>query len=219
MPRKPQKQGFKIWVLADSDNNYYYWDLYMGKPETTHETLIKLKKFLPIEKYPKFYFKVIADAYFGSTNSVRELLDIGVNFTLMCRKDRTSQIFKNSLGKLVDNGKWRSCYLDFELGINEDNSVLENLVDQINLNQTKNLTFNFGHSTTSSIFHKNSLLCKEIQNSNFNDEIIPPKEKKETKRVISTFFKDKKRRKKGSNDVCLVSNCYDDSPMEVKRKN
>ncbi|KAJ6232449.1 piggybac transposable element-derived protein [Anaeramoeba flamelloides] len=100
MPRKPQKQGLKIWVLADSDNYYYCWDLYMGKPETTHETLMKLTKYLPLEKYPKFYFKVIADAYFGSTNSVRELLDIGVNFTLMCRKDRTSKIFKKQFRKI-----------------------------------------------------------------------------------------------------------------------
>ncbi|KAJ6241725.1 piggybac transposable element-derived protein [Anaeramoeba flamelloides] len=219
MPRKPQKQGLKIWVLADSDNYYYCWDLYMGKPETTHETLMKLTKYLPLEKYPKFYFKVIADAYFGSTNSVRELLDIGVNFTLMCRKDRTSKIFKNSLGKLVDNGKWRSCYRDFELGVNEDNSVLENITDQINFNQDKSLTFNFGHSSTNKIFHKYSSVCKEIQKSDLNDQINQSKEKKEKKRVIATFFKDKKRRKNGSNDVCLVSNCYDDSPIEVTIKN
>ncbi|KAJ6231610.1 piggybac transposable element-derived protein [Anaeramoeba flamelloides] len=218
MPRKPQKQGLKIWVLADSDNYYYCWDLYTGESETTHKTLLKLTKHLPLEKYPKFYFKVIADAYFGSTKSVSELLDLGVNFTLMCRKDRTSQIFKNSLGKLVENGKWRSCYRDFELGTTEENSILENIDDQINLNQNKTLTFNFGNSITTSIFHKNLLLCKEIQKNNFNNEIVSSREKKETKRVVATFFKDKKRRKNGSNDVCLVSNCYDDSPIEVRRK-
>ncbi|KAJ6246813.1 hypothetical protein M0813_02066 [Anaeramoeba flamelloides] len=167
----------------------------MGKPETTHETLMKLTKYLPLEKYPKFYFKVIADAYFGSTNSVRELLDIGVNFTLMCRKDRTSKIFKNSLGKLVDNGKWRSCYRDFELGVNEDNSVLENITDQINFNQDKSLTFNFGHSSTNKIFHKYSSVCKEIQKSDLNDQINQSKEKKEKKRVIATFLKIKKKKK------------------------
>ncbi|KAJ6234183.1 piggybac transposable element-derived protein [Anaeramoeba flamelloides] len=170
------------------------------------ETLIKTK------------CRFIADAYFGSTKSVKELLDLGVNFTLMCRKDRTSKIFKNSLGKLVENGKWRSCYRDFELGITEENSILEDLGNQINFNQNKTTTFNFGNSVTTSIFHQNLLLCKEFQKNNFDNKIFSPFEKKETKRVVATFFKDKKRRKNGSNDVCLVSNCYDDSPVECKRK-
>ncbi|KAJ6231601.1 piggybac transposable element-derived protein [Anaeramoeba flamelloides] len=183
-----KKQGLKIWVLADSDNYYYCWDLYTGQYETTHETLLKLTKHLPLEKYPKFYFKVIADAYFGSTKSVKELLDLGVNFTLMCRKDRTSKIFKNSLGKLVENGKWRSCYRDFELGITEENSILEDLGNQINFNQNKTTTFNFGNSVTTSIFHQNLLLCKEFQKNNFDNKIFSPFEKKEKKKSCCDFF-------------------------------
>ncbi|KAJ3437042.1 piggybac transposable element-derived protein [Anaeramoeba flamelloides] len=171
------------------------------------ETLIKTK------------CRFIADAYFGSTKSVKQLLDLGVNFTLMCRKDRTSKIFKNSLGKLVENGKWRTCYCDFELGITEENSILEDLGNQINFNRNKTTTFNFGNSVTTSIFHKNLLLCKEIQKNNLDNKIVSPLEKKETKKSCCDFFlKIKKRRKNGSNDVCLVSNCYDDSPVECKRK-
>ncbi|KAJ3446964.1 piggybac transposable element-derived protein [Anaeramoeba flamelloides] len=205
MPRKPQKQGLKIWVLQSVSL-------------LRHKLSTKFKAQKKSQIKAQNSNSIIADAYFGSTKSVKELLDLGVNFTLMCRKDRTSKIFKNSLGKLVENIKWRTCYRDFELGITEENSILEDLGNQINFNRNKTTTFNFGNSVTTSIFHKNLLLCKEIQKNNLDNKIVSPLEKKETKRVVATFFKDKKRRKNGSNDVCLVSNCYDDSPVECKRK-
>ncbi|KAJ6252950.1 piggybac transposable element-derived protein [Anaeramoeba flamelloides] len=120
MPQKPAQQGIKVWALADQKNYYYSWSIFRGVSEKAIDTLIRISKTLPLDKFKKFYFKIVSDSYFGSTKVIQQLLDIGINFTLACKSDRESKYFKNGLHKIVEPGQWRSCVKKINYSIEEN---------------------------------------------------------------------------------------------------
>ena len=78
MPLKPAKLGLKLWVLADSSNEYTYdFDIYTGKGEPLHEqglgctVVMKLASPLLDQGY-NFYF----DNFYTSPAVINDLYQL-----------------------------------------------------------------------------------------------------------------------------------------------
>ncbi|KAJ3434437.1 hypothetical protein M0812_19779 [Anaeramoeba flamelloides] len=105
------------------------------------------------EDFPRNYFKIIADSYFGSTGIIEQILDLGVRFTLCCRRDRKSYIFKDSLHKIVKEGEWISCIIEFNLS-------------------RKRVNNRFGFSKTTLLFRKYMNLSPNNKNIILDEKIL-----------------------------------------------
>ena len=95
--RKPKPKGVKLWTLADYLGFLYSFSLFKKISETTCNTLTRMTSFLPFKGH-----NVRADSYFGSPEAAAELIKQKQNFTLNCRKDRSTSLFASFLHVLCD---------------------------------------------------------------------------------------------------------------------
>ena len=82
LPNKPVRRGFKVWVVADSDNGYFLdVDVYVGRPSdgvTTEHGLGPRVVLQLTEPYRHKNHRVFCDNYFTSPALFDELLQHGI---------------------------------------------------------------------------------------------------------------------------------------------
>ena len=90
LPLKPVKQGFKVWVVADSANGYFLdLQVYVGKEDGEREYGLGESVVLCLtEQYRGKQHRVFCDNYFSSPTLFNELLQHGLYACGTVRQDR-----------------------------------------------------------------------------------------------------------------------------------
>ena len=92
MPKKPIRRGFKVWVVADSENGYFLdMDVYVGQACDGVRTERGLGARVVLQLTEQFRHKshqVFCDNYFSSPELFDELLEHGIYACGTVRCDR-----------------------------------------------------------------------------------------------------------------------------------
>ena len=89
--KKPIRRGFKVWVLADSDNGYFVdVDVYVGRSsdETIEQNLTSRVVLKLTEPYRNKYHQLFCDNFFTSPALFDELHQDGVYACGTVRSDQ-----------------------------------------------------------------------------------------------------------------------------------
>ena len=92
VPKKPIRRGFKVWVVADSENGYFLdMDVYVGRPSDGVRTERGLGARVVLQLTEQFRHKshqVFCDNYFSSPELFDRLLEHGIYACGTVRCDR-----------------------------------------------------------------------------------------------------------------------------------
>ena len=92
VPKKPTRRGFKVWVVADSENGYFLdVDVYVGRPSegTTTEHGLGARVVLELTKpFRHKHYHIFCDNFFTSPALFDELLSHGLHACGTVRCDR-----------------------------------------------------------------------------------------------------------------------------------
>ena len=93
VPKKPVRRGFKVWVVADSDNGYFLdVDVYVGRPSDGVSTEHGLGARVVLQLTQPFRnknYRVFCDNFFSSPVLFDELLHHGLYACGTARSDRS----------------------------------------------------------------------------------------------------------------------------------
>ena len=110
LPNKPVRRGFKVWVVADSDNGYFLdVDVYVGRPSdgvTTEHGLGPRVVLQLTEPYRHKNHRVFCDNYFTSPALFDELLQHGIYACGTVRTNRR-EFPSNLAGLQLERGSHR----------------------------------------------------------------------------------------------------------------
>ena len=108
---KPTKWGFKLWILADSDNGYTYkFQVYTGKRHTKSTNGLGYDVVFDLMKdFLKQGYHLYCDNFYSSPKLFRDLLENGCFSTGTVRENRIGfpKGLRNSLPKTADRGTSR----------------------------------------------------------------------------------------------------------------
>ena len=115
VPKKPVRRGFKVWVVADSENGYFLdVDVYVGRPSDGVSTEHGLGERVVLQLTQPFrqkHYQVFCDNFFSSPALFEELLKNGLYACGTVRSDRRE--FPLTLEVCV----WREEAMPFDRGV------------------------------------------------------------------------------------------------------
>lgn len=152
---KPNSTGVKVYVLADHTGFFYSYFFYQGKNGKTEEIVKNFVSQLP----KKYSFTVMTDSYYGGLNVAQYLQKNGLNFLLLCTKNRPTALFESFLHKdLHDVG-------DVSWAVSEDQKMLSFCYKS---RKIVNVLINYGNPSSETTTLKGKTVPAMIQDYNLH---------------------------------------------------